>query len=92
MSDLEQIIFTAIARNPPSKQPAAVLAAIGETHYIVGANLAESLVEAICALFTALNRETERTKVAMSTETMQAAKRLDTVAAELIALLDQSET
>lgn len=35
MTDLEQAVFFAIARNPPSKQPAAVLAAIGETHVVV---------------------------------------------------------
>jgi hypothetical protein len=33
--DLEQAIFLAIARNGPSKQPAAVLKAIRETHVVI---------------------------------------------------------
>jgi hypothetical protein len=33
--DLEQTVFLAIARNPPSKQPAAVLKAIRETHVVI---------------------------------------------------------
>lgn len=35
MTPLEQAVFTAIARNAPSKQPTAVLAAIGETHVVI---------------------------------------------------------
>jgi hypothetical protein len=33
--DLEQVVFLAIARNPPHKQPAAVLAAIREAGFVV---------------------------------------------------------
>lgn len=35
MTDLEQAVFMAIARNTPNKQPAAVLEAIQETHRLV---------------------------------------------------------
>lgn len=35
MTDLENAVFLAIARNSPGKQPAAVLAAIGETHVLI---------------------------------------------------------
>lgn len=33
--DLEAAIFRAIARNPPSQQPAAVLEAIRQTHVVI---------------------------------------------------------
>jgi hypothetical protein len=44
--DIEQAVFLAIARNPPSKQPAAVLAAIRETHALVPHQLAERAANA----------------------------------------------